>query len=112
MVTLFSSARLRYVFYSGLFLMGRTPTLPTPLQPENVQNYAFPISGAKVLLFFDTTKFYGHKIAKYVVKHKKRGEKPPLFQTNNPIYEPDQAVGATLVRSYFLPATITTLDCT
>ena len=50
---------------------GSLPALPGTFPAQNVQILTFPISDAKVLLFFDMTKFFGKKMTKYVVKHKK-----------------------------------------
>lgn len=41
---------------------------------------SFPISGAKVQQLSDICKFFGKKMTKYVVKHKKEGQKPPFFR--------------------------------
>ena len=68
----FSSTRWSYEFYTALFLSGRTPALPDALRAVIVNINTFPISGAKVLLLFDICKFFGKKMQKYVVKHKKR----------------------------------------
>ena len=75
---LFSSALLRYVFYSAISLAGRSPTLPAPCPAEKYLT-SFPISDAKVLQLSDMTKFFGEKMQKYVVKHKKEGFFTPPF---------------------------------
>ena len=71
-----SSAHSRYVFYVRLSLRGRSPALPRPFRRTNVI-LPFPISGAKVLLFFDMTKFFVKKIAHTpyfrIILNKKRG---------------------------------------
>lgn len=93
---LLTSAHSRYVFYLRLFLAGRTPALPGTLTGGSFYD-VFPISSAKVLHFFDICKFYGHKITKYVVKHKKNAPGGTFFhKQNNKPY----AVGATSVRRY------------
>ena len=62
---------------------GSLPSVALSASAGECSNYAFPISGAKVLLLSDMTKFLGRKIAKYVVKHKKEGLSTPFPLSNN-----------------------------
>lgn len=72
---LFSSALLRYVFFIRLSLSGRSPALPVTFRRMKWLNMSFPISGAKVLLFFDMTKFFGKKMQLYPLFRKTTNKK-------------------------------------
>lgn len=76
---LFSSAHPRYVFFTGLFLAGRSPALPAPLEPVKFFNTSFRFLAQKYYIYLTCANFLAKKNAKYVVKHKKRGAKPPFF---------------------------------
>lgn len=79
---LLTSAHSRYVFYLRISLAGRSPALPGTFTGGRCYD-VFPISGAKVLLLSDICKFLGKKMRKYVVKHKKKRAKSPLFLQMN-----------------------------
>lgn len=73
---LLTSAHSRYVFYLRVSLAGRSPALPGTFTGGSCYD-VFPISSAKVLQIFDICKFFGKKMRKYVVKHKKK--RPPIY---------------------------------
>ena len=50
---------------------GSLPSVALSASAGESSYNTFPISSAKVLLLSDMCKFFGRKIAKYVVKHKK-----------------------------------------
>lgn len=83
---LFSSARLRYVFFIRLSLSGRSPALPVTFRRMKWLNMSFPISGAKVLLLFDICKFFGKKMQLHPLFRKTTNKKSDPPQSGSPFF--------------------------
>lgn len=83
---LFFSARLRYVFFVRLFLKGRTPALPSPLdRTKSVKTIPFRFLVQRYCFYLRYANFLAKKLQKYVVKHKKEGLSTPFPRSNNPM---------------------------